>query len=305
MNRGARIAAGAILVVIGIAALLHFTVGAEKNTYYAHRIPLDEPLREIRIDSESLDLDINFVASASGGNAVRIEGRAEPGVVRQIKSAAVGDGVLHLRFKEPERWKWYFFTLKAMNGKQTVTVELTEEALAALESFRASVGSGSLQVNGASARESVIASDSGGIRIGSLKSGIASVRSGSGSIRLERFEGGSLSLRSDSGGIKAGTVRANLQAKSDSGSITVDHLTGTGEVKTDSGSIRIVKDDGTGMNVSSDSGSVRITVPDSYAGSYDLASDSGSIHHPDPVGTSGELIKVRTDSGNIRIERQA
>ena len=303
MNRGTRIAAGAILVAIGIAALLNYTVRDEKVTSYTHTIPLGEPLREIRIDSDELAVDVTFVASASGEGAVRIGGKAASGIVERLQSVRVENGVLHLQFKEPWRWRLNFFDFGALNEKQTVTVEMTDEALAALESFKASSDSGSLHINGAAARESNIVSDSGAIRIDSLRGEDVTVKSDSGSIRLERFEGGSLSLRSDSGSIHAGTVIASLKAVSDSGSITIDHLTGTGEFRSDSDSIRVVKDDDTGLVATSDSGSVRIKVPDSFNGTYDLSSDSGSIRHPDPAGTSGEVIKVRTDSGSIRIEQ--
>jgi hypothetical protein len=303
MNRNARTTAGIVLVVIGIAALVYYIAGHDKSEFYEHTLPLGDRVREIRIDSGNLDLDIRFAASASGDNAVKIEGKASPGIVKRIRSAEVENGVLHLQFKEPRRWRWDFFPFRALNGKQTVTVELTDEAMAALESFRADADSGSLQVSGAVARESVIASDSGSIRIGSLKGNAATVRTDSGSIRLERFEGGSLSLRSDSGGIHAGTVNAGLKAGSDSGGIRVERLNGYGEIRTISGSVHVVKDDDTGLAVTTDSGSVRITVPASYGGTYDLMSDTGSVSHPEPAGTSGEVIRVRTDSGSIRIEQ--
>lgn len=304
MNRTARTTAGIVLVAIGIAALLYYTVSikTENSERYEHRISLGDPVREIRIESGSLDLDIRFAASPSGDNAVRIEGKASPEIVERIRSAEVENGVLNLQFKEPRRWHWNFYAFRT-NGKQNVTIELTEEAMAALESFRADADSGSLRVSGAVARESVITSDSGSIRIDSLKGNDATVRTDSGSIRLERFEGGSLSLRSDSGGIDAGTVNADLKAGSDSGGIRVERLNGYGEIRTHSGSVHVVKDDDTGMDVTTDSGSVRITVPASYSGTYDLLSDTGSVSHPEPVVTSDEVIRVRTDSGSIRIER--
>ena len=304
MNRSARITAGIILVVIGIAALLHYTIGKGKSEYYEHTVPLGDEVREIRIDGGNLDLNVRFMTIASGDNAVRIEGKASSRIANRIQSATIENGVLHLQFNESWRWQWGFSILQGMSGKQTITIELTDEAMQALGAFRASVESGSLHVNGAAARESVITSDSGSIRIDTLRSDIATVQTDSGSIRLERFEGGKLSLRSDSGSIRAETVSASLNAASDSGSIRIGHLAGYGAVKTDSGSVHIVKDDGSGLDITSDSGSVRITVPAAFSGIYDLRSNSGAISHPDRSGTSGEVIRVRTDSGSIQIEQQ-
>lgn len=302
MNRGARIAVGGILVLIGIAALLQYAFGFGSDEEYEHTVPLGDGVREIKIDSASLDLDIRFTESVSGENTVHVKGKAASRIVNRIRSAEVTDGVLHLGFAEPWQWSLNVSLFQAMNGKQTVTVELTEDAMSALESFRVNTGSGSLHASGAAARLIVFTSDSGGIRIDGLRSDAATVHSDSGSIRLERFEGGSLRLRTDSGSIHANEVSALLIASSDSGSVTIDHLTGTGEIRTNSGSIRVAKDDDTGLDVVSDSGSVRITVPASFGGVYDAASDSGSVSHPEPAGASGEVIRVRTDSGSIRIE---
>jgi hypothetical protein len=304
MNRSVSILLGIILVAVGSAALLHHTLGSGKSVSYEHTVPLGGGLREIRIDGDSLNLDIRFTEAASGDGAVRIAGRAPSGIAERIRSAKVESGVLHLQFREPRRWGWHFFAFGAADGTQTVTVEMTKEALDALESFRASVDSGSLDVVGAAARESVFASDSGSIRIEELRGGAATVQTGSGSIRLERFEGGSLSLRTDSGSIRAGTVIAGLDAASDSGNIRIERLNGRGAVRTDSGSIHIVKDDGSGLDVTSDSGSVRIQLPAAFNGIYDLRSASGAIRHPDRSGTSGEVIRVRTDSGSILVEQQ-
>lgn len=252
------------VILVAIGIIALFQNHGMKSKAYTHTLRLDDHMRGISIIGDSHALEVNFVSNTEGSNSIRVEGKAKPEVIDLIETAKVENGELNLRFKE--KWHWGLFDFSGWNEKQIITVLLTDEAMKSLESFK--------------------------------------VSSDSGSIKLDRYEGNSLSITSDSGSIHAGTVRAALKAASDSGSITVDHLTGASEVKSDSGSIRIVKDDEVGANVSNDSGSVRITVPASYSGSYDLKSDSGSIHNPDPVGTSGELIKVRTDSGSIRIIQQ-
>jgi hypothetical protein len=298
-RRWARNTVAVILVAIGILALYQMQFGGAKSKAYAHTLRLDDRMREISIVSDSLALEVNFIADGEGSNSIRVEGRAKPEVIDLIKTAKVENGKLNLRFKE--KWRWGLFNFSDWNQKQVITVSLTDEAMQSLGLLKVVNDSGSVSVNGAAALESIIGSDSGSIRLGELQGDTLTVKSDSGSIKMDGYAGNSLSITSDSGSIHTGTVRAKLKASSDSGSITVDRLTGASEVRSDSGAIRIVKDDETGADVSNDSGSVRITVPASYSGSYDLKSDSGSIHHPDPVGTSGELIKVRTDSGSIRI----
>lgn len=308
ISRGARVATGVILIVIGVIALLYYGTnnasGGATSVEYDHKVHLGQEMREIRIETDNLSLDVNFVASTTGGNSVHIQGKAPEEIVEQIRSAAVENGVLHLRFVEKKPWfKRGFIQFGRWNEKQRITVSLTDEAMASLQVFKASSDSGSLSVNGAAVQESVITADSGSIRLGSLQGGTLTVKTDSGSIRLEQYEGKSLSLRSDSGSIHAGIVHAGLTAHSDSGSITINELAGAGNIRTDSGAIRIVKGDDTGAVVTSDSGSVRMTVPASYSGSYDVKSVTGSVRFPDPVGTSGEVIKVRTGSGSIQIHQ--
>ncbi|GLX69697.1 DUF4097 family beta strand repeat-containing protein [Paenibacillus glycanilyticus] len=300
-RRWARNTIGVILVAIGIMALLQYQFGGAKSKEYDYTLKLEDQLQELSIINNSLGLDINFVPSTDGSNSIRFEGKAKQEIIDQIKSARVQNGQLNIRLKD--KWHFTFFDFSGWNDKQLVTVTLTEEAMRSLDTFKLISDSGSIKVNGAKAANGVVASDSGSVKLDSFEGSTLSLKSDSGSIKLDSFTGNSLSIHSDSGSIHAGTVAAELNATSDSGSITVDHLSGKAVVRSDSGSIRIVKDDTTGADVNSDSGSVKIQIPVTYSGMYDLDSDSGSIHKPDQQGTSGEIIKVRTDSGSIRISQ--
>ncbi|REK54636.1 MAG: hypothetical protein C6W55_11200 [Thermobacillus sp.] len=301
MSRLARTIVGVILVAVGMIALVKYVFGYELRETYEHALALGDHVQEIRIESDSYALEIDFTVSQE--NVVRIEGKAAPKTVKQIRSAEVKNGILYLQFKDQDPWYWGFFPDFTWNERQSITISLTEESLESFETLKVSSDAGSVSVDGAKARDLVIGSDSGSIRLGRLQGGTLTVTSNYGGIRLESYEGKSLALRSESGSIHADEIHAGVTAVSDSGSITINHLKGAGNIETDSGSIRIVKKDEMGAVVSSDSGSVHIIVPLSYSGSYDLKSDSGSIHHPDAAGTSGEVIKVRTESGSIRIEQ--
>ncbi|WP_435168070.1 DUF4097 family beta strand repeat-containing protein [Paenibacillus glycanilyticus] len=300
-RRWVRNTIGVVLVAIGIMALLQYQFGGVKSKEYAHTLQLEDKMQDLSLTSDSLGLEVDFVPSTDGSNSIHIEGKAKPEVIDQIKNARVENGKLDLRLKE--KWHFGLFDFSGWNEKQVVTVSLTEEAMSSLESLKVKSDSGSVKVDGAKAADSQVETDSGSIRLGSFEGGTLSLKADSGSIKLESFKGSSLTIKSDSGSIHAGTVAAELKASSDSGSITIDHLNGKAVLRSDSGSIRMVKDDTTGADVKSDSGSVRIEIPSSYGGMFDLDSDSGSIHKPDQQGTSGEVIKVRTDSGSIRISQ--
>lgn len=270
---------GLILVGVGGAALFNFQFGAEKQSYEQTWTFETNDLKQLSIMTDDLPLRVNFVASEDGANSIRMAGKAKEDVVDQIKNAKLSDGVLKIQAKEG----WTIGLMDFDFGSaQQVTVSLTEEAASALKMVQLHTDSGSIQVNGASADQGEIKSDSG-------------------SIKIYGFKGETLALKSDSGSIHGENLSAALSASSDSGSISIEHLNGTSNLNSDSGSIRLVKDDTSNATIKSDSGSVKVEVPASYGGFYDLKSDSGSIHAPDSEQQSTEVIKIRTDSGSIRV----
>ncbi|PWW08716.1 putative adhesin [Paenibacillus cellulosilyticus] len=295
---------GVILVLVGIVALIQYKFGDKSASLdYDRTWTFDNTeLKELTIVSDSMGLDVKFVKSTDGSNSVRITGRAKEDVVDEVKSTDLEDGQLKIDLKG--KWRFNLFDFSAFrSNNQSVTVTLTDEARKSLETLNISADSGSLNAAGAAARNGTFKSDSGSIRLEGFEGDTLSLKSDSGSIKLSDYQGTELSIKSDSGSIHGENIRAEVKASSDSGSITFDRLSGTAQVSSDSGRIELTKEDSTGANVKSDSGSVRIEVPASYSGTYDLKSDSGSVREPDQHGTSGEVIKVRTDSGSIRVEQ--
>lgn len=295
---------GLILILLGIVFFIQYQFGGSggKSTDYDQTWTFDNnELQELAITTDSIGLDVKFVKSMDDSNSVRIEGRAKEDIVDSVKSAKLEDGRLDIDLNGKWHWGWSFSEFRSSG--QTVTVSLTDEAAQQLEALNISGDSSSVKVAGATALNGSIKTDSGSIRLENFEGKGLSVKSDSGSIRLDDYQGDTLSIKSDSGSIQAENIHAELKAVSDSGSITIDRLTGAAEISTDSGQIQLAKSDDKGATVKSDSGSVRIEVPASYGGTYDLDSDSGSVREPDQQGTSGEVVKVRTDSGGIRVER--
>ncbi|MBP1972061.1 DUF4097 family beta strand repeat-containing protein [Cohnella thailandensis] len=278
-KRWISIALGLILIGIGGAAFYNFQFGEDKQSY-EHIMKLgSKDLKQLAVQSDSLGLRVSFVPSEDGTNSVRIAGRAKEEIIDQVRNARLSGGVLKINMKEG--WSFASFDFD-FNSVQEITVSLTEEAAAALQSFKVDTDSGSVRVNGAAAAKGEIESDSG-------------------SIKLYGFQGETLELESDSGSIHAENLTAALTASSESGSITIDHLKGVSKLESDSGSIRLLKDDASDADIKSDSGSVRVEVPNDFGGFYDLKSDSGSVRSPDSEKRTTETIKVRTDSGSIRV----
>ncbi|MBN2980790.1 DUF4097 family beta strand repeat-containing protein [Cohnella algarum] len=126
----------------------------------------------------------------------------------------------------------------------------------------------------------------------------------SGSVKLQDVKGERLTAKSDSGSIQAERIEAELEVSSDSGSIQFQGLTGKSAISSDSGSVRLDKLDDSDADIKTESGSVKIDLPASFAGFYDLQSDSGSIRAPESKRETNGYIKVRTDSGSIRVDEK-
>ncbi|MBB6733076.1 DUF4097 family beta strand repeat-containing protein [Cohnella zeiphila] len=298
-KRLASIGIGLILVGIGGAALYGFNFGKDLPTYSQQWTFNANELHRLNVVGDQGSMEVRFQPSANGVNSVKIEGRADEDVVRSMKEARLQNGSLDVRLK-PAKQRIFNLDFKSFRTRQIVTVSLTPEAENALETLNLSNDSGSMHVSGAKARTAEISTDSGSIDISGYEGKQLSLANDSGKIHAANIHA-DLKVKNDSGGFSGEQLVGALTVTVDSGSIHVEHLTGAAQLSVESGSVGLLKDDTSSADIKTDSGSVSVQLPSSFAGFYDLKTDSGSVHAPEAKGTSGEKIKVRTDSGSIRV----
>ncbi len=280
MKRRLYTAFGLILIAIGCAALFYLYSGTTSEDY-RHEWKLGPgELRELAIRSRSQGLNVEFEAAGQGADSIVMEGKAEPETVKRLSEAQIRDGRLELDLDPRESFR--FFDWGSWNERHHVTVRLSDPET--LEKLQLRADSGSIRLTGASAGSAELSTDSG-------------------SIRIQNYKGGRLVLKSDSGSVEAERIEAELAVSSDSGSIRVQQLTGESTLSSDSGSIQLRKADTSSAEIHSDSGSVKVYLPAAFDGFYELQSDTGSIRAPEQKGISPEVIKVKTDTGSIRIEQ--
>ncbi|MFD2331315.1 DUF4097 domain-containing protein [Cohnella sp. GCM10020058] len=291
------IAIGLVLIGLGGAAYYKFHF-AEPLTAHSQAWTFDEgALRALEIDGEAKSLDVRFVASTDGKNSVSLNGEEEQEVIDRLSDATVQDGKLKLDLNAKNRW----FNLNFDFGSHKQTIVVALSGTGRLDDVTIKSDAGSVVVDGPQAQQVVIRSDSGSLRISNIAASSIDLKSDSGSVKLSAVQAEQLKVKTDSGSIQADSVKADATVSSDSGSVKIASLTGSVSIKTDSGSVRLSKTDTASADVSSDSGSVRVELPAAFAGHYDLRSDSGSIHAPESPGQTADTIKVRTDSGSIRV----
>lgn len=174
---------------------------------------------------------------------------------------------------------------------------------------------------------------SGGIVVGAVK-GTVSASSGSGSIQVDGAS--ALKAHTGSGSIHAAAIAGEIAANSGSGSITIAQtgagnvkvsaasggvtltgVNGPASVNTASGSISIDGRPAGPWSLHAASGGVSVTVPPDAAFDLEAHTSSGSVSSVPPVTISGEidrrrligkvrgggpLVKIATSSGSIRIK---
>lgn len=275
------------LIFIGIAGVVTYgwksnedlTSFEKKWTFAA------ADLRDMTISSD-YDVDITFAMSTDGTNSIFLKGQGKEKMIEKVMSTEITDKRLELELLQTPRKYINFFDFSFLNTTEEMIVSVTDDAV--LDSLQLKLDSGNIKVIDAANIELIA----------------AEVSVDSGNITLDNFKSTQLEIEVDSGNIKGDqVVTTELTASADSGNITLENTTGRSNLSVDSGNIKLYKLDTTDADISADSGNVYVQVPSSFAGFYDLQVDSGTINSPESKRETNEYIKVRTDSGNIKVEQ--
>ncbi|WP_219639169.1 DUF4097 family beta strand repeat-containing protein [Cohnella sp. CFH 77786] len=274
------VTAGAILVAIGLLGLKVPEFGKPSRTIEKTWPFQTGELRELYVQSD-YRADVKFAVSENGSNSVHLQGQVADKMIEAVQRTNLSDGKLSLELRRPG-WNFGFLDIGSGRAKQEIVVTLAKGTK--LENLAIHMDSGSLTLEDAAADAVDITMDSG-------------------SVTLKRLSSGKLTLKSDSGSIEGSDIQADTTVKADSGSVKLERATGRMNLQADSGSIKLYKDDTADTEIHADSGSVYVHLPASFAGSFDLKSDSGSVNAPESKGETNDLVKVRADSGSIRVEQ--
>ena len=193
--------------------------------------------------------------------------------------------------------------------------------------------SGSQSISGISGPVEARA-DSGNVTLADID-GPVEASADSGDVKLTKI-GASVKAGTDSGSIFANGIAGAFEAhtdsgdvrliqeapgdvivSTDSGSIEMSGVVGALNVNSDSGNIVVEGQQEGAWSLETDSGSVRISLPDDASFNLDARSNSSGIYIDHPVTLQGKisdnrltgdvrgggsLLKIRTDSGDIRVQ---
>lgn len=278
---------GAALILIAVAgiAAYGFRTGDDLKPVEKTWSFQADALRRLQINSD-YDVSITFVCSSDGNNSIRLVGEGTETMVADTLVTEIENGALTLDLRQkPQRW-FYLFDSDSFNAEENLTISLADGVR--LDALDLDLGSGDVTIKGAE----LAAIDS------------TNVKTGSGNVTLDRFKSGQLEVDVGSGNVTANGLMATVVVTAGSGNIRLNDVTGTVNLKVGSGNVRLYKLTNAETNIVAGSGDVNVQVPSSFAGFYDLRAGSGSVSAPDPKRKTTDYVKVRTDSGDIKVEQQ-
>jgi hypothetical protein len=273
------------LIIIGLAGVASYDWKTadklpefEKQwTYHA------ADLRKLNIISD-YDLNITFVKSTDGNNSITLKGHGTEKMIEKTMKSEISSKSLRLDLVRLPKKYFQFFSFT--NAKEDIVIAVTDDSL--LESLKVELDSGNISITDAAM----------------IKIVDASLSVDSGNLKINNFKSDRLDLNIDSGNITGDQITAEITASADSGNIKISNAIGRTNLSADSGNIKLYKLDTSDAEISADSGNVYVQLPANFGGFYDLQVDSGNISSPDSKRETKDYIKVRVDSGNIKVEQK-
>lgn len=269
--------------------------------------------RDLTVKTGSID--IHVVQGAADQIKVRLSGKASSKYADQVKlkvepngdSMTVGveedHGInlgisimdLQLTVELPEKnWE----TAKIESGSGNIEVEsiLGDEVTV-------KAGSGNVNVQQVNAGELAVHTGSGNIEVEEIEAESVALQSGSGEISADGYHAEQLSFQNGSGNVELSDGEAALQGKTGSGNIRVDaeRLDHDADLQTGSGNVSIdLAQEPTSLEVdyqgSSGEGNIRLDGMRYEVKDEDKGRLKGTL------GSGDVLLKVRTGSGNFKLE---
>ncbi|MCR8658747.1 DUF4097 family beta strand repeat-containing protein [Paenibacillus endoradicis] len=290
-----------ILIVVGITGLTFNKFEMDDKTIMnvEKEWTFDaQTLNNITIIGTSNDLDVKFVNSDSNTGSILVNGNTDQETIEKINLASIVDNKYELDLATD--FKFQIFNMNFKSTKIHITISLPKDHI--LDVVDIGTNSGNFNIDQVLAKQATFTSKSGNVNVINVIAEQATITTYSGNLKAENIQADDVLLSTKSGNINADTVTGNLQTSVNSGNIKIDNLSGEVTAKSSSGNVAISQSTTHAADVTVASGNVTFTTAEGFSGFYELRSNSGNIHAPDSIGTSSEIIKINTKSGNIKVK---
>ncbi|OAB35727.1 hypothetical protein PMSD_12005 [Paenibacillus macquariensis subsp. defensor] len=269
---------GLILVVVGFIGMSSnkFNFGDKLKEYHKKWTIDNDTLSHLIVNSE-YNTDIEFIQSTDGTQSIELTGLFEDEVISQLNKVQPQKGEFNINMVDDSIT---FFSISFKSQTATLIVSLPN--LDQLEEVGLHFTSSNGTVTNLSANDIEITSHSG-------------------NVELQSIFAKQLRIETNSGNITASDIQGNVNFSVKSGNMNITNYTGEGTFKANSGNIELIQKGASSLDISAKSGNVTLTADPNFKGFYDVNANSGNIHSPESLRLTKDLIKVRTNSGDINI----
>jgi len=269
---------GLILVIVGIVGMSsnQFNFG-DKFKDYNKKWTIDNGTLSHLIINSEYNTDIEFIQSTDGTQSIELTGLFEDKVISQLNQIHPQNGEFEISMVDDSI---QFFSISFKSQKATLTVSLPD--LNQLQE----VGIHFTSSNGF---------------VTNMSANNIDITSKSGNLKLKSIFAKQLRIEANSGNITASDIQGNANFSIKSGNMDIINYAGEGTFKANSGNIELIQKGASSLDISAKSGNVKLTADPNFKGFYDVNANSGNIHSPESLRLTKDLIKVRTNSGDINI----
>lgn len=286
-----------VLIVIGFAGMAYEGFQfSDKLPRYEQQWNLDS-LQQLQVKSNS-NVDLKFIASEDGSNYIQVSGYMKQELVDRLEAFKPSGPKVELDLSNREALG-FFFNIDFQSTKQEIIVALSDAEL--MESLQVELSHSNGTFSGLQADQIKLTTQSGNLKLDSVSAGQLEMKTVAGNIALSALDGSAL-LKVGSGNITANSIHGDLQVESVSGNVTIRDFQGSGVFKASSGNVKLEDQRSDQLDITVTSGNVALSLDQAFKGVYDLKAISGTIKAPESPLETTDVIKIRANSGNIRIK---
>jgi len=271
------------LIIIGVVGLFmtKFDLGSPKYITFEKKWDFHaQELKTISVDSSSDNIEVEFIESPSDTGFIQLEGDFTSKIIDKINAASIAGDRFLLDLKTKFEFNLVMFDFS--NPKTHITIALPQQH--ELNALDVSVQSGNIKAKNILARN-------------------ASISTRSGNLSILDTTNESLILSAISGNITAEDITSKLNTSTSSGNIKLTNISGDLVSKAISGNTTVIQKEIGSADIEIKSGNANFKIAEGFSGIYDLRTNSGDVKSPDLIGTSNDIIKIRTISGNINVHK--
>ncbi|MFD0619095.1 DUF4097 family beta strand repeat-containing protein [Paenibacillus sp. GCM10027629] len=290
-------------IVIGVIGLLVYGVKDPTVKDVAYTKKWDFKAAEFKnfILNSDYDIDVEFRESPDQSGYVELSGKLPPEKIASLENVEIQRAGLNLDLERDSVFQFQVFDF-SFSSDQKLVIALPQGEV--LDLMELNSTSSNIDVERARAMSVKVKTTSGDLNVKQLDAEQVKLEATSGNIKGQELQG-QVELTTKSGEVRLDQLSGDIVAVVTSGNIDVKDHVGTANLRTTSGNIELTQLQITPeVSLESTSGNVDLTIPQAFDGVYDVKTNSGEIEIPDTTLTTKDMVKARTSSGNITIDKK-